>query len=126
MHTILIQVEDISIKAELNGSNTSNLVWNELPLHAKVNLWGDEIYFDTGLNAELEPDSSDIVTSGDIAYWPPGAAFCIFYGTTPASLGDEIRAASAVNIIGTVKGDESIFRKVNNGSTISVSRISGE
>ena len=126
MHTILIQVEDISIKAELNGSNTSNLVWKELPLHAKVNLWGDEIYFDTGLNAELEPDASDIVTSGDIAYWPPGAAFCIFYGPTPASLGKEIRAASAVNIIGTVKADESIFRKVNNGSTISVSRISGE
>ena len=126
MHTILIQVEDISIKAELIESKTSNLVWNALPLHSKVNLWGDEIYFETGVNAELEPDSSDIVTSGDIAYWPPGAAFCIFYGPTPASLGDEIRAASAVNIIGTVKGDESIFRKVNNGSTISVFRIGGK
>ncbi len=119
-------MEDISIKAELNESKTSNLIWNELPLNAKVNLWGDEIYFDTGVNAELEPHSSDLVTSGDIAYWPPGAAFCIFYGPTPGSLGDEIRAASGVNILGTVKGDESIFRKVNNGATISVTRVGGE
>ncbi len=126
MRTILIQVEAISIKAELNESETSNLIWNELPLNANVNLWGDEIYFDTGVNAALELHSSDIVTSGDIAYWPPGAAFCIFYGPTPGSLGDEIRAASAVNIIGTVKGDESIFRKVKNGSMISVSRIGEE
>ena len=124
MHTILIQVEDISIKAELNKSNTSNLIWEKLPLNAKVNLWGDEIYFDTGVNAALEPDATDLVTNGDLAYWPPGAAFCIFYGPTPASLGEEIRAASAVNIIGTVKGDESIFRKVKNGSMISVSRVS--
>ncbi len=124
MHTILIQVEDISIKADLNKSNTSNLIWEKLPLNAKVNLWGDEIYFDTGVNAALEPDATDLVTNGDLAYWPPGAAFCIFYGPTPASLGEEIRAASAVNIIGTVKGDESIFRKVKNGSMISVSRVS--
>ena len=126
MHSILIEVGDISIKAELNGSKTSNLILDELPLNATVNLWGDEIYFDTGVNAALAPDSSDLVTSGDLAYWPPGAALCIFYGPTPASIGDEIRAASAVNIIGTVKGDESIFREVENGSTISVSRISGE
>lgn len=126
MRNILIQVEGISIEGELTDSETSNLIWNGLPLNASVNLWGDEIYFDTAVKAALEPQSTDLVTSGDIAYWPPGAAFCIFYGPTPASIGDEIRAASAVNIIGTVKGDESIFRKVNNGAAISISKVSEE
>ena len=54
-------------------------------------------------------DSRDVLDAGELGYWPTGNAFCIFFGTTPASQTDEIRAASAVNIIGKVKGDLSRF-----------------
>jgi hypothetical protein len=53
-------------------------------------------------------------------YWPPGSAFCIFFGPTPSSHGDEIRAASPVNVIGELKGDWSGLWDVNSGDSVVV------
>lgn len=36
---------------------------------------------------------------GDVAYWIPARALCLFFGKTPIS-DDFIRPASAVNVIG--------------------------
>ena len=122
MKTINISTHGIQAEARLNNSTTANLFWNELPVKGIVNLWGDEIYFSTGLQSDLESGASDVVSSGDIAYWPPGTAFCIFYGLTPASLGEEIRAASKVNIIGKITGDEEVFKAVPNGTLITITK----
>ena len=118
MKRILIKVENIEIEAQLNNSRTSEKIWELLPVEGKVNTWGDEIYFSIGSKIDLEKDSSEVVTIGDLAYWPPGEAFCIFFGATPASYGDEIRAASAVNIFGKIKGDTRIFKRVRAGAKI--------
>jgi hypothetical protein len=59
---------------------------------------------------------------GALAYWPPGNAFCIFFGRTPASRGDEIRAASAVNRVGKIEGDPTVFKQVSGGATIVVDK----
>lgn len=67
-------------------------------------------------------DSKEVVEMGDIGYWPQGNAFCIFFGPTPASLGDEIRAASAVNLVGKVEGDPLVFKNVSSGSPIRIER----
>ena len=123
MKTIRITVEEIEIHAQLNDSDTAHLIWNALPIEANLNLWGDEIYFRTEVESELEANASDVVSSGDIAYWPPGTAFCIFYGPTPASSENEIRAASAVNVIGVITGDEKAFKQVNNGATITITKV---
>jgi len=45
------------------------------------------------VEAELE-NGQEVVELGDLGYWPPGQAFCLFFGPTPASQGDEIRPAS--------------------------------
>jgi len=58
-----------------------------------------------------------------LGYWPTGHAFCIFFGPTPASRGNEIRAASAVNVIGKVSGDPKIFLKVRDGAKITLDKI---
>ena len=123
MKTIRITVEEIEIDAQLNNSDTAHLIWNALTIEANLNLWGDEIYFRTEVESELEANASDVVSSGDIAYWPPGTAFCIFYGPTPASSENEIRAASAVNVIGVITGDEEAFKQVNNGATITITKV---
>jgi len=60
---------------------------------------------------------------GDIAYWPPGNAFCIFFGPTPASTGSEIRPASAVNVVGKVKGDTKVFKAVGSGEQVVLERV---
>ncbi len=100
-HSIKITVGDIELDAELNNSETASKVLAELPIQSGFNTWGDEIYFQISVTADPE-DPQETVEAGDLAYWPPGKAFCIFWGPTPASQGDEIRPASPVNPIGRV------------------------
>ncbi|MBM4277583.1 MAG: hypothetical protein FJ130_06800 [Deltaproteobacteria bacterium] len=121
---INILVEDLKVEAELNDSKTARLIWEALPIEAKVNLWGEEIYFAISVKTGLEQGAREVVSSGELGYWPTGHAFCIFFGPTPASRGNEIRAASAVNIIGKVLGDPKVFLKVRNGATIALEKSS--
>lgn len=115
---IRIHAGHLHVEAELNESKTSQLIWEALPIEAKVNLWGEEIYFAIPVKTELESGSRDIVSAGELGYWPTGNAFCIFFGPTPASRGDEIRPASPVNIIGKVLTDPKVFLKVKEGAKI--------
>jgi len=72
---------------------------------------------------DLGSDARDKMEVGELGYWPTGSAFCIFFGKTPASKGDEPRAASPVNPIGRVEGDVKVFRAVRDGEIIRVERI---
>ena len=110
--TINIITHGMTFKGILNDSATADALWNSLPIEASVNTWGDEIYFGIGVSAELEPGASAAVELYDLAYWPPGQAFCIFFGPTPVSSPGKIRPASAVNVIGRVSGDAKRFKEV--------------
>jgi hypothetical protein len=118
-----IEVEGLSISAELNDTPTAQLVSAILPVEASANVWGEEIYFDIALQAELEPDAKEEVEVGDLGYWPAGPAFCIFFGPTPVSRGEQPRAYSPVNVFGHVIGDAKQFKSVPGGAKI---RIIGE
>ncbi len=118
---IIIAVGNIKAEAELNDTNTAGLIWDALPIAARTNTWGDEIYFDIPVKADIE-NGVELVEVGDLGYWPQGSAFCIFFGPTPISRGDEIRPASAVTIVGKVRGDARIFREVSGGEEITLSR----
>ena len=111
----------VSAEARLNDSKTAGAIWDALPIEAKGQTWGDEIYFDIRLTAPPE-QARDVVDVGDLAYWPPGQAFCIFFGRTPASRGDECRAASPVNVVGKIVGDARMFTKVRSGSRVTIER----
>ena len=115
---IRILISDLEVEAELNDSKTAQMIWEALPIQAKANLWGEEIYFSISVKTSQEKGAREVVSSGELGYWPPGTAFCIFFGPTPASRGDEIRAASAVNIIGKVLGDPKVFLKAKDGMEI--------
>ena len=117
---IKITAGGIELEAELNDSVTAKAIADALPIEAEAERWGDEIYFSITVKAKLEADSTDVVEAGQLGYWPTGDAFCIFFGKTPASQGDEIRAASAVNIIGKVTGDLSGLPKVSSGALVSI------
>ena len=109
--SITISLAGEVIPAELNDSQTALDIVDALPIEAQFNTWGDEIYFPIPVKTGLE-NGSEIVSIGDLGYWPPGNAFCIFYGATPGSTVDEIRPASPVTIVGRVTGDPKIFRKL--------------
>lgn len=112
---IKILINDLKVEAELNESKTAQMIWEALPIEGKTNLWGEEIYFAIPVKTGLEEMAREVVSAGELGYWPAGHAFCIFFGPTPASRGDEIRAASAVNVIGKVLSDSKVFRKVKDG-----------
>lgn len=119
----MVTAGDVSVTAALNDSRTADLLWDALPLEASASTWGDEIYFRIAVHADEEDDASDVVGMGAVAYWPPGQALCLFFGRTPASRGDEIRAASAVNSLGAIDGDATVLKQVRSGGRVSVERI---
>ena len=123
MHEIRITTAKIEMLATLNESPTAERIWDALPIESAVNTWGQEIYFSIPVQVDLGVEARDRMEIGELAYWPTGSAFCIFFGKTPASKGDEPRAASPVNPIGRVEGDVKVFRQVRDGETIRLERI---
>jgi len=116
---IRITAGAIEATAELNNTRTAQAIWEALPVNGRVNLWGDEIYFSIPLGLRLEA-GQEVVSIGDLGYWPDSNAFCIFFGPTPVSQRDEIRPASPVTVFGKVMGDATIFRKVATGTEITI------
>ena len=118
---IKITAGELEAKAELNDTGTAKAIWETLPLQGHANLWGDEIYFSIPLSLELEA-GQELVSTGDLGYWPAGNAFCIFFGPTPISRSGEIRAASQVTVFGKIIGDATVFKKISVGTEINISR----
>jgi len=118
---IKITAGNVSMEAELNDSSTAHMIWNALPIEKHGNTWGDEIYFSIPVRAQ-EENAKAVVEKGDIAYWPPGSAFCIFFGPTPASSGDEIRPASPVNVVGKLLGEPEKFKSVSHGEKVIIEK----
>jgi uncharacterized protein len=119
---IRITAGKVSAEATLNNSPTATQIWEALPIEGRGNTWGDEIYFSIPVGAKPEKDAREIVTVGELGYWPPGSAFCIFFGRTPASTDDRPRAASAVNILGRIQGDATVFKAVSSGTPVRLER----
>jgi len=117
---IKIVAEKVHVDAELNDNPTAKKIISKLPIEAIAQKWGGEIYFSIPVMAELESDSREVLEPGELGFWPAGNAFCIFFGPTPVSHGEEIRAASAVNIVGQIKSDLSKIWNVSSGSSIMI------
>jgi len=122
---IHIKAGAIEAEAELNDTKTAQAIWEILPIESRANLWGDEIYFSIPLSIGLET-GQEIVHIGELGYWPEGDAFCIFFGPTPVSHGDEIRPASPVTVFGKIHGDATMFKKVAAGMKITIRRGNNE
>jgi hypothetical protein len=116
---IKITAGKTSAEADLNDSATAEAIWKALPIKGRANTWGDEIYFSIPVRVSSE-NAKEVVEKGDLGYWPPGSAFCIFFGPTPASRGSEIRPASAVNVFGKVRGDAAVFKAVKDGDSVTI------
>ena len=118
---IRITAGDLVVSAALAATATADLLWSRLPVEGSGSTWGDEIYFRTSIEAG-EEDGREVVDMGDIGYWPPGQALCLFFGPTPASRGDEIRPASPVNVVGRIEGDPTVLKAVPSGTRVLVER----
>jgi uncharacterized protein len=122
MH-IRICIGALVVDAELNDSSTARKIAAALPIGATFNTWGDEIYFGIPVSADLDASAREVVDIGDLGFWPPGKALCIFFGQTPMSKPGEVRPASAVNVVGKVKGDATQFKHVMRERQVTVEAV---
>ena len=118
---IEIWIEGMSFPAVLNDSITACQILDALPISGDGSRWGDEIYFDIGVELDTENLQED-VEIGDIAYWRPGKALCLFFGRTPASTADRPRAASPVTVVGKLIEGVEKLRSVTNLGNIEVKK----
>ncbi len=119
---ISISAGNTKVEAVLNATATADAIWAALPITGRANRWGDEIYFEIPVRLASE-NAKDVVEAGDLGYWPPGRAFCIFFGPTPVSRGNEIRPASPVNVFGRVEGEAKVLRSVRDGAEVVVTAL---
>ena len=119
---IRITAGDVEVLAELDDSDCGRAIAEALPIEAEASTWGEEIYFTVDVDCPAE-EMQAAVELGDLGYWPPGHAFCIFFGRTPMSRGNEIRPASAVNVFGRIEGDPTVFTKAPSGATVKLERV---
>ena len=116
--TVRITVGDITLEAAWADTPTADLIYESLPLTSTGSYWGEEIYFSIPVEAVTEPGASDVVEVGAVAYWPPGNCLCLFWGPTPASHGDECRAADRVNVVGQVLNVDDLKRIKSSDVTV--------
>ena len=119
---ITITVGQAQWHADLNDTATARAILEVLPIEARASRWGGEIYFSIPVEAKQEKDARDVVAVGELGYWAPGSAFCIFFGRTPASTDERPRAASPVNILGKVQGDATAFKAVSSGTKVTLAK----
>ncbi len=122
MAAVTVTIDGHAFPAELNESETAAQILAALPLAASTTKWGDEFYFRIPVTLAEAEDACDKVAVGTLAYWPPGNAFCIFFGPTPVSRGSEPRAYSPVNVFGRLLGDLTPLRGMGSGVSIRVSK----
>lgn len=118
---VVIAAGDVKVEAELNDTECAKSIAEALPIRAEANTWGEEIYFSIDVDCAPE-EMHGAVDLGDLGYWPPGSAFCMFFGLTPMSTADEIRPASPVIVIGKMSGDLEALKAVKSGAPVTIER----
>jgi len=119
---IEISWESGRLTAIMNDTPTARLVWEALPHTASASTWGEEVYFELPVRAELEDDARQVVDPGTVCFWTGGNSLALPYGPTPASQGDECRLVTEVNVIGSIEGDPRALSSVRDGIAIRVAR----
>ncbi len=112
---IKITVGEISLTAKLSDNKTARTIYNALPFESSYTVWGDEFYFAIPVHMYIE-EGRDIMEIGELGFWPPGNAFCIFFGRTPVSTDERPKAASAVSPFGRIEEDARVLRQATASS----------
>lgn len=113
---IRITCRDFAVEGELlekERPRTCNAIWESLPFDAEAEIWKEEVYFE--IPVKIPPENPTPTTRvGDVAYWPEGSGFCIWFGPS--------QPISPVNTFARIRDGVEKFRRVKRGNRIRVER----
>lgn len=122
---VQLEAGSVLVEIELNETSTARQIWEALPFESQANTWGEEIYFSIPVHRDQEKPQ-EVVQAGDVAYWPPGRALCLFFGPTPVSAPGEIRPYSPVTVVGKIAGDLQVLKNIKDGEKVRLRKVSSE
>ena len=109
---ILLEFEGRSLEVVLDDGPAARALAAALPQALSMSRWGDEYYGSLPVKLPATGRKRDVYEVGEVALWPPGNAFCIFFGPTPASRGDEPRMASPGIPLGRIVSGASALKRL--------------
>jgi hypothetical protein len=110
-----------AVSATLEDTPTARALVSALPVKAKAQTWGEEVYFEVPVKATLEAGAKQVVPPGTVCFWTEGSSLALPWGRTPVSEGDESRLVTRCNVLGTIDGDPRQLAPVRSGDSITVS-----
>ena len=123
MKKIILKFKEKELILNLRDTPTAELIYDALPFSSTVKKWGEEIYFETPLDIELEDNAKAVVEFGEIAFWNNGSAIAIGYGKTPVSNGNEIRLISPCNIWADSVFDKSYIAQIKENEIVEIEKF---
>ena len=102
----------------LRNTETARLIAKSIPIKSKIQMWGEEIFFNTNIQVKLEDDAKQVIKLGELAFWTEGSAIAIGYGKTPVSIDQEIRLIGPCNIWADGNFKKSDFDNIKSGDEI--------
>ena len=111
-----------ALMAMLKDTPTTRALVAALPIKAKAQTWGEEVYFEIPVKATLEPDARQVVDRGQVCFWVEGSALALPWGRTPVSETDEPRLVTKCNVLGKMEGDARALASVRSGDAITVTK----
>ncbi len=91
-----------------------------LPFESVAQTWGEEVYFEVPVNADLEPEARQTVEPGTVCFWVEGSALALPWGRTPISTDARPKLVSPCNVIGKILGDAQQLAQVKSGERVNV------
>ena len=117
---LILKFNSKLFEINLRNTETSRLIANSIPINSKIQIWGEEIFFNTNLQIKLEDDAKEVMKLGELAFWTEGSAIAIGYGKTPVSIDQEIRLIGPCNVWADGNFKKSDFDNIKPGDEISL------
>ena len=120
MKKLILKFNSKLFEVNLRDTETARLISKLVPINSKIQMWGEEIFFNTNLQVALENDAKEVMQLGELAFWTEGSAIAIGYGKTPVSVGQEIRLIGPCNVWAEGSFKKSDFDNIKSGDEISL------
>ncbi|TMH78349.1 MAG: hypothetical protein E6H49_14530 [Betaproteobacteria bacterium] len=107
--------------ATLEDTPTARALVAALPISARAQTWGEEVYFEIPVTAKLEAGAKQVVPPGTVCFWTEGNSLALPWGRTPISEGSEPKLVTRCNVLGKIDGEARQLASVRSGDSITVS-----